>query len=262
VPIARGRQRALLAALLLKAGYLVSTGHLIDALWGDTPPTSARAVLHNQVKRLRDALGEAGRERICTQPGGYLIRLGPGELDVMRMRDLLASVRSAARSGAWDQAADVAATAELLWRGEPLADIESEALARYIPYLTEIYLEVVETRMEAEVNLGRHAEVISELRLLVADQPLGERSHALLMLALYRCGRKGEALDVYRTARQILLHELGSEPGLKLQRVHEQILTVRRSTHGAGSCPTGAGRKREFRAGGAGSGSGLAATSG
>jgi DNA-binding SARP family transcriptional activator len=227
VPLARGRQRALLAALLLKAGYLVSTGQLTDALWGDTPPASARAALHNQVKRLRDALGEVGRERICTQPGGYLIRVAPGELDVMRMRDLLASAQTAARGGAWDQASDTAAAAVLLWRGEPLADIESEALARYVPYLTEIHLQALETRMEAEVNLGRHDDVISELRLLVADQPLRERSHALLMLALYRCGRKGEALAVYRTARQILMEELGSEPGLELQRVHEQILRNR-----------------------------------
>lgn len=81
VPIARGKQRALLAALLLKAGHLVSTEQLIDALWGDTPPASARAALHNQVKRLRDALGEVGRDRICTQPGGYLIRVEPAELD-------------------------------------------------------------------------------------------------------------------------------------------------------------------------------------
>ena len=224
VSVAGGRQGALLAALLLDANRLVTIGHLTDVLWDATPPTSARAALHNQVRRLRDALGGAGRERVRTQPGGYLIHVEPSELDVMRMQALLASARTAGRDGAWDRASAMAAGAVLLWRGEPLAGLDSEVLARRVPDLTEIYRQAVEIRLEAEVNLGRHAEVIGELRRLVADQPFREHSYALLMLALYRCGSQGEAIAVYRGARQILIDELGCEPGPELHQIYQQIL--------------------------------------
>lgn len=224
VPVAGGKQGALLAALLLDANRLVTIGHLTDVLWDATPPAAARAALHNQVRRLRDALGEAGRERVRTGPGGYLIRVEQGELDVMRMRALLASARAAARDGAWDRASAMAAGAVLLWRGEPLAGLDSEMLARRVPELTEIYRQAVEVRMEAEVKLGRHAEVIGELRRVVADQPFREHSCALLMLALYRCGSQGEAIAVYQAARQVLIDELGCEPGPGLRRMYQQIL--------------------------------------
>jgi hypothetical protein len=112
----------------------------------------------------------------------------------------------------------------LLWRGEPLADVGSEVLARRIPQLTETYLQAVETRIEAEVHLGRHAEVISELRRLTSDQPFREHAHALLMRALYRCGRQGEALAAYQAARRILIGELGSEPGPELHQMHQWVL--------------------------------------
>jgi DNA-binding SARP family transcriptional activator/tetratricopeptide (TPR) repeat protein len=225
VPVPGCRQGALLAALLLDANRLVTIGRLTDVLWDATPPTSARSALHNQVKRLRDALGEVGRERVRTKPGGYLIHIEPGELDVMRMEDLLASARTAARDGAWDRASAMAAGAVLLWRGEPLAGIDSEPLSRRIPSLTEIYRQAVEIRLEAELNLGRHAEAIGELRRLVADQPFREHSYALLMLALYRCDRQGEAMAVYQEARQVLIGELGCEPGPELHRVYQQILS-------------------------------------
>jgi DNA-binding SARP family transcriptional activator/tetratricopeptide (TPR) repeat protein len=224
VSVAGGRQGALLAALLLDANRLVTIGHLTDVLWDATPPASARAALHNQVRRLRDALGGAGRERVRTQPGGYLIQVEPDELDVMRMQALLASARTAACDGAWDRASAMAAGAVLLWRGEPLAGLDSEVLARRIPDLTEIYRQAVEIRLEAEVNLGRHAEVIGELRRLVADQPFREHSYALLMLALYRCGSQGEAIAVFQAARQILIDELGCEPGPELHLMYQQIL--------------------------------------
>ena len=217
---------ALLAALLLDADRLLTTGQLIEVLWGAKPPTSARAALHNQVKRLRDALGESGGNRLGTQPGGYLIHLEPGELDVTRMQDLLASAQAAARGSAWEQASALAAGAVLLWRGEPLTAVDSQLLAGRIPQLTEIYLQAVEIRLEAEVNLGRHAEVIGELRRLTAEQPFREHTHALLMLALYRCGRQGEALAAYQSVRRLLLDELGSEPGPDLRALHRRILAA------------------------------------
>jgi hypothetical protein len=155
VPIARGRQRALLAALLLEEGQPVNVSQLVDVIWGATPPPSARASLHNQVNRLRDGLGEVGRTRILTQPEGYKLHLEPGELDVARMRALVISAQAAARNRAWRDASAMAASAMLLWRGEPLADVSSEVLARRIPQLTEIYLRAVDIRTEAERNLGQ-----------------------------------------------------------------------------------------------------------
>jgi DNA-binding SARP family transcriptional activator/tetratricopeptide (TPR) repeat protein len=226
VPIAQGRQRVLLAALLLDADRLLTKGHLIEVLWGAAPPASALAALHNQIKRLRDALGKTGGDRIQTRPGGYLIHLEPGELDVARMQDLLASARAAVRGGAWGQASALAAGAVLLWRGEPLSDVDSQLLAGKIPQLTEVYLQAVETRLEAEVKLGRHNEVIAELRRLTADRPFRERAHALLMLSLYRCGRQGEAMAAYQSARRFLVEELGSEPGPDLRALHQRILAA------------------------------------
>jgi DNA-binding SARP family transcriptional activator len=224
IPVARGRQSALLAALLLDAGRLVTVGQLTEVLWGDGAPASARAALHNQVRRLRDGLGTAGRDRIRTGPGGYLIRVEPDELDVTRMQLLLASARAAAGGGAWEHACVMAADAVLLWRGQPLADVDSDVLARRIPDLTETYRQAAEMRLEAQLNLGHHAETVSELRRFTADQPFREHPYALLMTALYRCGRQGEAIAVYQQARRLLIDELGCEPGPELRRVHQQIL--------------------------------------
>jgi DNA-binding SARP family transcriptional activator len=111
IRVARGRQSALLAALLLDAGRMVTTGQLTEVLWGDRPPASARAALHNQIRRLRDGLGVVGRDRVRTRPGGYLIRVEPDELDVTRMQELLAAARAAAGGGAWDRACALAADA-------------------------------------------------------------------------------------------------------------------------------------------------------
>jgi DNA-binding SARP family transcriptional activator len=224
IPVARGRQSALLAALLLDAGRLVTIDQLTEVLWGDRAPASARAALHNQVRRLRDGLGAAGRDRIRTRPGGYLIRVEPDELDVTRMQELLAAARAAAGDGAWERACAMAADAVLLWRGQPLADVDSDVLARRIPDLTETYRQAAEMRLEAQMNLGQHAETISELRRFTADQPFREHPYALLMIALYRCGRQAEAIAVYQQARRLLVGELGCEPGPELRRVHQQIL--------------------------------------
>ena len=129
VPVPAGKQRVVLAALMFSAGRVVSAPELAEALWVAAPPPSARAAVQNYVARLRNALGEAGRVRISTQPRGYLISLAAGELDLTRFEALLALAQSAARDGAWDQAADRARAALALWRGEPLADVESELLA-------------------------------------------------------------------------------------------------------------------------------------
>jgi len=227
VPIAAGRQRGLLAALLLSANSVVLADELIEVLWAAAPPASARASLHNYVKRLRKLLGDADHQRVVTRPRGYLIRVGPGELDVTGFDELLVAARAAARDGEWESSARRARAALALWRGEPLADTGSQALvAREAPRLAELRLQALEAAIDAELRLGQHTKVIGELRRLAAEHPLRERLHALLMLALYRDGRQGEALAAYQQARQVLVEELGTEPGSGLSDLHQQILTA------------------------------------
>jgi DNA-binding SARP family transcriptional activator/tetratricopeptide (TPR) repeat protein len=226
VPVPRGRQRALLAVLLLNAGRVVSVAEIAETLWGTAPLPSASATVRNYVKRLRRVLENADQARILTQSPGYVMRVDPGELDVSRFEVLLDGARGAARGGSWEAAADQARLALALWRGEPLADVESEALAlREVPRLTELRLQAAELRIGAELRLGRPAAVIAEAERLTAAHPLREHLHALLMLALYREGRQAEALAVYRRARRVLVAELGAEPGPELRELQRRILT-------------------------------------
>ena len=227
VPVPRGRQRAVLAVLLLNAGRVVSTGEIAETLWGHAPPPSAPATVRNYVKRLRRTLGDGDQARIVTRPPGYVIRVDPGELDAARFEALLDGARTAARGGSLEAAAGRAREALGLWRGEPLADVESQALALgEVPRLAELRLQAAELRIDAELRLGRHGAVIAELERLAAAHPLREHLHALLMLALYREGRRAEALAAYQRARRVLVDELGAEPGAELRELHRQILTA------------------------------------
>ena len=150
--------------------------------------------------------GGDGPGRICTEPPGYLISVGAGELDVSQFDATLVSARVAARAGSWQQAAGQARAALALWRGEPLADVPSDLLAlREVPRLTEMRLQALETRIEADLHLGGHADVVTELKRLAAAHPLREHLHVLLMLALYRSGREAEALAAYQDARRELV---------------------------------------------------------
>src|SRR5215831_886747 len=175
VAVLPGKQRVVLAALLLKAGRVVAVDELAEALWGQAPPVTARATTQGYVKRLRKSLGGDGHGRIASRPGGYQISVAAGELDVTRCEALLRSARAAARDGSWDEAADRARAALALWRGEPLADVPSGLLAmREVPRLAELRLQALETRIDADLHLGRHGEVIGELRQLAAAHPLRE----------------------------------------------------------------------------------------
>jgi DNA-binding SARP family transcriptional activator/tetratricopeptide (TPR) repeat protein len=225
VAVQRGKQRAVLAGLLFASGRTVAVDDLAGLLWGAEPPASARVTVQNYVKRLRQALGDEGRDRIRTHPGGYSIKVARGELDVFRFEMLTATAVEAARDSAWDLAARQAGAALRLWRGEPLADAGSaELAAREVPRLTELRLQALRARLEAELHLGGHAIVIPELRQLTAAHPFREDLHALLMLALYRCGRRGEALAAYHDARGVVVSELGVEPGAELRELHQRLL--------------------------------------
>ena len=221
-----GKQRALLAALLLSNGRVVPAGELIEVLWGCAPPPSARASLHNYVKRLRRILGDSGHRVLVSHPPGYLINVTPEALDVHRFGQLAERARADAHEGAWGAAARGLHEALALWRGQPLADVDSELLAgREAPRLDEARLQAVEARIQAEMHLGRVSWVIPELRNLAGTHPLREHIHALLMLALYQAGQQAEAHAAYRTARDALIEELGVEPGEELRKLQQQILT-------------------------------------
>ena len=225
LPVIAGKQRIVLAALLLRAGRVVSLDELADALWGAEPPRSARVTMQNYIKRLRQTLGDQGDGRIVTRPHGYLIRVGGHELDVTRFEASLRGARTAARDGSWDAVACYASAALALWRGEPLADVDSLALKLpEISRLTEARVQALELRIEADLRLGRHADVIAELRRLVSTDPLREHLHVQLMLALYRDGRQAEALGAYQDARRFLVEELGTEPGTEMRDLHQRIL--------------------------------------
>src|SRR5580658_1425881 len=223
VPV--GKQRALLAVLLMQAGRAVPVGQLAELLWASAPPPTAPVALRNYVMRLRHALGPVGEHLIQTRPGGYVIAPGECELDLDRFEHELAAAWRAARGGDWQSAAVHADAALSLWRGEPLSDVDLPALtARHVPRLTEMQLQARELRIEADLALARHAEAVIELPQLIAANPVRERLHALLMLALYRCGRRAEALDAYRAAHDVLAEEIGADPGPKLQALHQQVL--------------------------------------
>jgi DNA-binding SARP family transcriptional activator/tetratricopeptide (TPR) repeat protein len=241
-----GKQRALLAALLLNANRAMSVDELTEALWGAGPPASARATLQNYVKRLRTVLGSAGDTRITTVPHGYLIRVEAGELDVCAFEAAQDRARKAARRDSWELAAAELRGALSIWRGEPLADVPSELLTlREVPRLAEMRLQATEELIHADLQLGHHAEVIAELRRMTSAHPLRERLHALLMLALYRDGQQAEALSAYQHARRALIEELGAEPGPELRRLEQQVLTadpalavpVRAGQHGVAGGP-------------------------
>jgi DNA-binding SARP family transcriptional activator len=218
LPLGPPKQRMLLAALLLRSNEAVSTDELIDALWGEHPPERAAKSLQVYVWRLRKLLG---REVLQTRPPGYALSVSPEDLDLHRFE----SLRDAARSRAPIDAAELLREALGLFRGRPLADFAYEPFAEAeCARIDELRLQALEDRVEADLELGRHAELVGELESLVAGQPLRERLRAQLMLALYRCGRQAEALAAYQDARGRLVEELGIEPGRELQALQTAIL--------------------------------------
>jgi DNA-binding SARP family transcriptional activator len=225
VPSLAAKQRVVLAALLLHAGRVVTLDTLAEAVWGAEPPASARATLQNYVKRLRKALGDTRHSRIATMPQGYQINVADSELDLSRFQALRGEAQRAMVGGRCEEAAARLRDALALWRGEPLTGMPSNALLlREKPRLVELHSEALEARIDADLKLGRHGAVIAELRQFSAAYPLRERAHGMLMLALYRDGRRADALAAYQHARQVLVSELGLEPGPGLRDLHQRIL--------------------------------------
>jgi DNA-binding SARP family transcriptional activator/tetratricopeptide (TPR) repeat protein len=222
-----GKLRVVLAVLLLHANQAVPVDALVDALWDDAPPASARTTLQGYVKRLRQLPGPAVAERIITRSPGYLIEMRPGEFDLGSFTGLSDQGRAAARAGDWESAAALFADALALWRGQPLCDVPSAVLQRTeVPRLTELRMRAMESRIEADLRLGRHGELVSELRRLTSLEPLREGLHGQLMQALYRSGRQAEALEVFRGADRRLRDELGIGAGPELRLLHQRILAA------------------------------------
>jgi DNA-binding SARP family transcriptional activator len=218
------RQRAVLALLLLRANTALTRDMIVDELWGESPPQTVGKVLQNCVSALRKEL-PAGVDKLRTVGSAYVLQLEPGELDRDRFERGLADGRAALEAGELEDAAERLTTALGLWRGPPLCDFSYERFAQdEIGRLEELQVAALEDRIEADLALGRHSEVIPEVEALVGRQPLRERLRGQLMLALYRSGRQAEALAAYRDARRTLLGELGIEPGRALQQLEQKVL--------------------------------------
>ncbi|MGH2941433.1 MAG: BTAD domain-containing putative transcriptional regulator [Solirubrobacteraceae bacterium] len=223
VRLGGSKPRALLTVLLLNANEPVSADRLALALWGEDAPSGAAKTVQVHVSRLRKALGDG--EMLATTPVGYRLRVGPGELDLDRFELLVEDGRRALAAGRAGRAATVLREALSLWRGPPLEDVAYEPFAQgEIARLEEQRQAALEARVEADLAVGRHDEVVVELQRLVAASPGRERLAGQLMLALYRCERQGEALTVYAQTRAFLSGELGLEPGPALQTLQRGIL--------------------------------------
>jgi DNA-binding SARP family transcriptional activator len=219
------KQRVLLAVLLLRANQPVRIGELIQALWDAAPPVDPRGTVQKYVMRLRRLLDPAGCT-IHTESEAYRLELGTASLDVRRFQELTQRGMRAAEQGLLEVASAQLADALELWRASPpLSDVMSDALHRDMAVrLVERYLQVVELRIDLDLQLGRHTEVCAELLGLIGSHPLRERFWAQWMRALSATGRQGEALEAYRQVTRVLAEELGVDPGPELRATHLQIL--------------------------------------
>ncbi|MGI5269160.1 BTAD domain-containing putative transcriptional regulator [Nonomuraea sp. CA-218870] len=222
VSLPAGKHRVLLAALLLRANRTVRTDELIDYVWDGAPPAGARGTVQTYMARLRAALHPA--DVIVTQSDGYLIETPDTTLDLNRFRDLRDRAETAVAHGRAAESA-LLRQALALWRGPALADVPSETLRTLAALpLAEERLATLERRIEADLSLGRHRQVVAELRTLTAEHPLHERFWGQLVMALHGSGRQAEALEAFRRLRRLLHDELGIEPGEDLQDLHRQVL--------------------------------------
>ncbi|MFE6848608.1 BTAD domain-containing putative transcriptional regulator [Streptomyces sp. NPDC057686] len=221
LPSGTPQQRALLAALLLRGGRTATAPELIDAIWGEDPPQQALATIRTYASRLRKVLAPG---MLVSESGGYAIRTPTGALDLGVARSLAADAEQARTAGDRSLARTLLARALDLWDGEPLAGVPGPHAETERTRLAEWHLQLLETRLDLDLELGHHAEAVSELTALTAAHPLQERLRELLMLALYRSGRQAEALAVYADTRRLLADELGVDPRPELSALQQRIL--------------------------------------
>ena len=235
VRLAGERQRALVAMLALEKGNVVQVARLLDLLWDGAPPPSARTKLQGHVSAIRRQIAgqcadEAGLNSMATDgflltcSSGYVLRSDGVELDLDEFNDLATYAWRALEGGQWRAASDVFGRALEIWRGPALGDISLPWVRRIAETVGERRLLVLEAKAEADLALGRDSVVAADLLWWVNENPLRERLRALLMLALYRCGCRADALGVYRSGREAIIAGLGLEPGSELQRLHQRML--------------------------------------
>jgi DNA-binding SARP family transcriptional activator/pimeloyl-ACP methyl ester carboxylesterase len=219
--IAAGKQRALLAMLLLHSNRTVGREQIVDALWGEGVPESALKMVQIHVSQLRKALPEP---RLHTRPPGYLLEVGEDELDLARFERAVAAARRALSEDRAGEARMLLGDALALWRGRALAEF-SEPFARHeSARLEEMRIVALEWRIEADLALGLHRDAVGDLEALVAEHPLREHVRSQHMLALYRSGRQAEALASYQAFRRTLADDLGMEPSASLRELERRML--------------------------------------
>jgi DNA-binding SARP family transcriptional activator len=226
LPLGGQRQRGLLTLLLLYANEVVSRDRLIEGVWGERPPKTVDAAVRVYLSKLRKLLGSDGSEvALVSRPPGYILEVEPEQLDLHRFERLVHEGREALAALSAEKAAARLGEALALWRGHPLEDLPYASFtASTVGRLVELRLCALEDRIEAELALGQHFDLVPELEALIAEYPLRERLRAQLMVALYRTGRQSEALQAYRAARRLLAEELGIDPGPELQNLEKAIL--------------------------------------
>jgi DNA-binding SARP family transcriptional activator len=228
IAIGGAKPSALLALLLLRANEVIAPDRLIEDLWDGRPPATAAKTLQVHISRLRRALGEGGNgagAAIATSRGGYTLQVEPELIDALWFEALISAGQAALAAGAHARASARLRAGLALWRGEALADFAYASFAQdAIARLDGLRTVAVEAAVEAELALGRHAELVPELKALVKRDPLSEHLRGQLMLALYRAGRQAEALGVYRAGRRVLVDQLGLEPSAELRELERAIL--------------------------------------
>ena len=231
-PVALGtlKERLVLGVLLLHANEFVSRERLIDDLWGEAPPPTARKAVNVYVSQLRKSLGRTDADPIATASGGYRLQVEPEAIDASRAQLLVASAREHVARGELESAAERFRQALGLWRGPTLAGLQLESRGRdEVAALDELRLAALMDRIDCDLALGRHEQVLGELNVLVREHPLRERLRAQQMLGLYRADRQADALEAYAEARRTLVDDLGIEPSEALQRLQQAILRHDRS---------------------------------
>ncbi|MGH3297889.1 MAG: AfsR/SARP family transcriptional regulator [Trebonia sp.] len=225
--ISAPKWRSLLACLLIRPSQLVPTDLLIDELWGDNPPNTANNLVSIYVHRLRKVIGDVEGRVLVYRAPGYLLRLAPGDLDLQQFESQVTEGRNVLAAGDLKTAALLLSDALALWRGPLLADVPpSPLLSTQVDRAAELWLAATELRIEADLACDRAAQVVAELRGLVAEYPIRERLWLLLMRTLEDAGRRAESLAVYAQAQEVIATELGVDPGAELQRFHRDLLAA------------------------------------
>ncbi|CAL9362620.1 AfsR/SARP family transcriptional regulator [Streptomyces sp. Tu 3180] len=232
ITVPRGpKVRQLLSLLVLQPGAVVSHGTLVDELWGKEPPKTALSTVRTHVYHLRKILREALGERTAHDPietwsTGYILRALPEQVDAENFQRLARQGEALLNRGDLAEGSRLVRQALALWRGDPLADVASgPVLTQHVRHLEELRMRTLQLRIDADMRMGLHCQISAELKRLVACHPLDEWLHGQLITALYRSGRRGDALHAYHDMRSLLREELGLDPSLELQTLYQAILS-------------------------------------